>query len=276
MRYRNLCFTLNNYTDDFFANLIADGRVRYAIAGREVAPTTGTPHLQGYLELTGQISHAQAQALLPGAHFSARRGTAVQAAEYCRKEDPSPYEHGVISSQGARSDIDSIVQVIQEGGSVKDVAEQHPAQFIRYHKGIMALSNQLSKKRSGETPEVVVLWGPTGTGKSHVAREETTDAYVWGPEMGAWFDGYDNHQHVIFEEFRGQLTFGMLLRLLDKYDLSVQIKGGRVNFCPTKIYLTSPLHPKDWYTNLEGTDKLDQLLRRITSIRHLTIQYHST
>ena len=276
MRYRNLCFTANNYDESFFPNLIRDPRVRYAIAGRENAPTTGTPHLQGYVEFLSPITHGQAQALLPGAHFAVRRGTAQQAADYCRKEDSEPFEYGTISNQGRRSDLAAVVEVIQDGGSMRDVAEQFPEQFVRYHKGFLALNNTLAKKRNGEAPEVVVLWGPTGTGKSHVARQETTDPYVWGPEMGTWFDGYDNHAHVIFEEFRGQLTFGMLLRLLDKYDLSVQVKGGRVNFCPTKIYITSPLHPKDWYTNLEGTDKLDQLLRRITSVRHLTIQYTST
>lgn len=276
MRFRNICFTVNNPDESYFNTLIQDPRISYAIAGRENAPSTGTPHLQGYLELNCQISDVQARALLPGAHISARRGSAVQAAEYCRKEDPEPFEYGTISKQGARSDLAPAVQTIKEGGSMQDVAELYPEQFVRYHKGFVALKNALSTKRSGEVPQVVVLWGPTGTGKSHTAREETTEPYVWGPEMGVWFDGYDGHKHVIFEEFRGQLPFGMLLRLLDKYDLSVQVKGGRVVFVAEKIYITSPLHPKDWYTALEGTDKLDQLLRRITQIKHLTIQYTST
>ena len=46
----------------------------------------------------------------------------------------------------------------------------------------------------------------------------------------------------------------------------VQFKGGMVHWSPTHIYITSPLHPAEWYPNLAANDKIGQLLRRFTAI----------
>lgn len=59
----NWVFTLNNYTDeevDFLGTLYMDphpfplneSKVVAVAMSEEIAPTTGTPHLQGYLQLT--------------------------------------------------------------------------------------------------------------------------------------------------------------------------------------------------------------------------------
>lgn len=46
-------FTYNNYTPEGEAALKAwlGKNTKYAVYGHEVAPTTGTPHLQGYFSL---------------------------------------------------------------------------------------------------------------------------------------------------------------------------------------------------------------------------------
>ena len=49
----NYCFTYNNYTEPGEAALktwLAEN-CKYAVYGHEVAPSTGTPHLQGYFSL---------------------------------------------------------------------------------------------------------------------------------------------------------------------------------------------------------------------------------
>lgn len=50
-RVKRLCSTLNNYSEEhyeFMKNYASKWAV-YAIIGKETAPTTGTPHLQGYM-----------------------------------------------------------------------------------------------------------------------------------------------------------------------------------------------------------------------------------
>ena len=45
-RNRNYCFTFNNYPD---TSLVDNLICKYIAYSKEVAPTTGTPHLQGYV-----------------------------------------------------------------------------------------------------------------------------------------------------------------------------------------------------------------------------------
>lgn len=48
--YRRICFTLNNYGEEDERRIKTEAhRYKYAVYGRETAPTTGTRHLQGYI-----------------------------------------------------------------------------------------------------------------------------------------------------------------------------------------------------------------------------------
>jgi len=141
------------------------------------------------------------------------------------------------------------------------------------------LQARLCKRRKAQ-PDVIVLHGPTGTGKSHTARQELEDlygeddVYVWHPQQGKWFDGYEGQSGVIFEEFRGQLPFGFMLSILDKYDCRVERKGSTTQFAAKTIYITSPKPPVEWYETLATNDgQLNQLTRRITTTRHLLIRH---
>lgn len=268
-RVRNFVFTLNNPPEDETTLPVRnDPRVRYLVYGRETAPTTGTRHLQGYVELSSQLSFAVARELVPGAHLEARRGTARQAQEYCKK-DGDWHEQGECSNPGKRKDIDLAAEMVREGCSTRELAEAHPSTFVRYHKGFAALRAALAPVRSW-VPDVKVYWGGTETGKTRRAYAESTAPFVWMPQMGKWFDGYEGQKDVIFDEFRGQLPFGMLLNLLDRYECRVEYKGGSCQFSPEQIIITSPKHPRDWYTDLTDNDKYEQLERRINKgIVHL-------
>ena len=69
-----------------------------------------------------------------------------------------------------------------------------------------------------------------------------------------------------FKSSAGQLSFDFLLSLTDRYDCRNQFKGGSCQFVATKIYSTSPLHPRDWYPELDARDSFSQLERRLTHV----------
>ena len=266
-KLRNVCFTINNWTEDDYQKAI-NIDCKYIVIGKEIGTENGTPHLQGYVEFHNSISFKSLQKKLPRARLARRCGTAEQAANYCKKE-ATYYERGEISKQGERNDIQRCVDIIKNGGVMKDIAQEEPVSFVKYHKGFKALISELIEPRT-TAPTVTVLWGKTGCGKSHRARDLASgDYWVWAPQREKWFDGYCGQKNVIFEEFRGQLTYGMMLSLLDKYECPVQYKGGTIEFVATNIIITSPKHPKNWYHDCSD-DKIDQLLRRITSIIEVT------
>lgn len=113
---------------------------------------------------------------------------------------------------------------------------------------------------------VEVFVGPTGSGKSHTAYEENPDAYrVMRPSKGGtiWFSGYTGEATIILDDFRGSwMPYDHLLRLLDKWPLIEQTKGGIVHACWTKVVITSTHPPGVWYEAVEYAG--GELARRIS------------
>lgn len=68
---------------------------RYFLAQKEVAPSTGAVHWQGYLETKDKTRMAMVKEILrcPGAHCEPRRGTQEEAIAYCTKEDTRATPH---------------------------------------------------------------------------------------------------------------------------------------------------------------------------------------
>lgn len=110
--------------------------------------------------------------------------------------------------------------------------------------------------------EVKVYWGRTGAGKSRRAWEEATfDAYPKDPRSKFW-DGYRGQDRVVIDEFRGGIDISHMLRWLDRYPVVVEVKGSSVVLKATNIWITSNIHPNDWYPTLDQETK-NALLRRL-------------
>lgn len=56
-----------------------------------------------------------------------------------------------------------------------------------------------------------------------------------------------------------------MLRWMDRYPVIVEIKGSSVVLKATTIWLTSNLHPRDWYVGLDPLT-LEALMRRMEVI----------
>lgn len=87
MAAKNWCFTLNNWNDIDEVKLdtmFLHGHFNYIVWGREMAQT-GTPHLQGYVQLKKKLRLNQVRQLIsPRAHLEISRGSPDMAARYCR------------------------------------------------------------------------------------------------------------------------------------------------------------------------------------------------
>ena len=98
---KNRCFvfTLNNYTDESLI-VLDELDCKYLIYGKEVAPSTGTPHLQGYVSFPSPRSLSSVRKKIVGAHVSVAKGTGVQNRDYCIKEGDftEPWHYALNSS----------------------------------------------------------------------------------------------------------------------------------------------------------------------------------
>jgi len=110
-----------------------------------------------------------------------------------------------------------------------------------------------------------VFWGETGTGKSRRAWEEAgLSGYPKNPNTKFW-DGYQGHEHVVLDEFRGRIDISYLLQWLDRYPVIVEIKGSATVLRARKFWITSNLDPRLWYPDADPAT-LDALLRRLTIV----------
>lgn len=274
---RNFVFTLNNYTESLENEIkeFIKEHCRFGIFGKEIAPTTGTHHLQGYIELSKpQRFTAIKKKLPPGTHLEQRKGTRDQAIQYCKK-DGDIWSHGQeISQQGRRTDLDAIRSMALADG-LRAVSSVASYQELKVAEQFLVWN---------EPPRVwkpTVLWfyGATGLGKSRRARWILEQEYGLNPsdiytkcDGTKWWPGYDSHKGVIIDDFRPSWwSITEMLSLLDRYEKRIEFKGGYRQFRAEYIVVTSCLGPNQCY---EGTgEAIQQLLRRIDEVTHFVFEW---
>lgn len=133
--------------------------------------------------------------------------------------------------------------------------------YIRYYGNLHKIRAD-SQEPTFRSIECFVFWGATGTGKSHSAWERAgSTAYSKDPRSKFWC-GYKDQQVVIIDEFRGAIDVSHLLRWLDKYPCRIETKGSSRVLVANTFYITSNLHPNDWYPDLDQETK-SALKRRL-------------
>lgn len=256
-RSRAWCFTLNNYDEPDY-----DIACRYMIIGDEVGES-GTPHHQGYIYFDRVKSFIQMKSMLPdGAHIERAKGSPSQNRDYCSKEKIF-LERGELPVQGKRTDFERVRDALHSGERMSDIVATATS-----HQSLRSAEMILRYQETARTwkPEVFWFWGPSGTGKTRTAFEEAPDAWVSGKNL-RWWEGYDAHEDVIVDDFRGDFcTYHELLRILDRYEYRVEVKGGSRQLLAKRIFITCPNHPSNVYTTQES---IVQLLRRIDHIVHM-------
>lgn len=266
-RSRGWCFTVSNYTEDDLVTVKALAHASaYVIAGYEVAPKTGTPHIQGYVYYESARSFESMRKRLPRAHLEPARGTGEQNKKYCSKGGLICIEQGVPPQQGARSDIESIYDMLRDGASMRAVIETDPnlqcmqiaEKYLKYNEAPRTAA-----------AEVRWYWGPPGAGKSYAARQWLgDDCHTASRTTSKFWDGYDAHKGVLIDDFRPKwCDFVELLGILDEGPYAVEVKGSSRQLVATKIAITCPFTPEELYSAY--AENLEQLTGRITAIVHV-------
>lgn len=236
-------------------------------------------YVKGQLELGGGTGYLHWQLLVVakrklrlggiksifGNEVHAEPSRSDAANQYVWKEDTrvagTQFELGVLPMQRSKDQDWDAVRDAAKRGRLDDIPGDL---FCRYYGNFKRIATDYCEPVALER-EVIVMWGPTGVGKSRRAWSEAgLDAYPKDPRTKFW-DGYRDHQHVVIDEFRGDIDIAHLLRWFDRYPVIVEVKGSSVVFKATKIWITSNLPPRAWYPNLDEAT-FNALMRRITVI----------
>lgn len=156
MQGKYWCFTINNYVpeDDPCQWVGSRTGVSYVVYQKEKG-ASGTPHLQGYCELTAKKKLGGMKKIHPRACWDIRKGTQAQAIAYCKKQDETyvagPWEEGhpFVSQQGKRTDIEAAAHTARDEG-LDEVVQEYPAEYAKYHAGMEKLAQYAHTKRLRE------------------------------------------------------------------------------------------------------------------------------
>lgn len=258
-RGRSFTFTWNQNNDaehDFLGvPTLSDfgEHATYLVYGHEVGES-GNFHLQGYVHFDTSVSFAGVCAAVPGAHVEKAKGNAIQNRVYCTK-DNNYVEEGVVPQQGRRNDLWDVKEIAKarRGLSLRSAVEEFPAIVAKYPKFVNTLNLVYGRERT-TAPIVIYFYGPTGLGKSRSAQviARHLGRVFRVPQAkgsGTYFDGYDGHEVMIFDEFYGnRVSWSSLLEITDRYANTLPVHGGAgpaniaevIIFCsnrkPTELY----------------------------------------
>jgi len=160
-----------------------------------------------------------------------------------------------VSGQGARSDLMAVKSMLDAKVSIRDVADAHFAEYVRYGKMFAQYAAMRSEPRT-TMPIVILLIGAPRTGKTRTANAIAaalgTVYYVPAPKgSGLYFDNYFQEDSILIDEMNGNvMTPTFFNRLCDRYPMSVPVHGsGNVNFTSKYIFVTSNYLPHQWWKN---------------------------
>ncbi len=287
---RRANFTLNNPTAQERAWLtslsnLATRRllaIRYIVFQEEIAPTTETHHLQGYIEwmkLKRPLGRMMKAPGSPYHRFSWHRADFPRASiAYAKKKDSrlaggQQGEYG--DAAAARNQtISDVTDQLNSGVSLQKVIDEHSDIDFRYHKNMLGYFNRRVPPRTA--CKVICLIGPSGCGKSTYAKAaalglgtvyEVPDK---NHHNGRWdWKHYCSQTSIIINEFNDTfLDVTKFKKFFDTFDCQIENKGDNMLLKSNNIFLTMNTDIKNWYRKYrskpEHRANVDAMERRIT------------
>jgi hypothetical protein len=241
----------------------------------------GVPHLHMVLEAAGMARFSAIKAAFPKAHIELTKGSKTKAEAYIFK-DPPYDEKGekliAVTQRGETkgkqkpsSNFDAAAEMVAQGLTPRKIFEANPAFW--HHE--VKIRKAFNAKRMKETPmirDVKVYYhiGATGSGKTYTAvklaeKHGEEELFMMGDFERGGLDGYNAEKVLFMDEFRGQMPYAILLKMLDKYKIAIGARYANILPLWTEVHIATTKPPEKLY---ESKDK-SELYRRIH-----TIVYH--
>lgn len=265
-RSRKHVFTINNYTDQTLQDL---DRVpaRYLCFGKEVAPTTGTPHLQGFVYWPNGRTLSAVRKLIPGAHVEPARGSFAQIIDYCRKDGDfhergdKPLDPAEVGDAERRRWTDALENA--RNGTLDEI---DPQILLSHYGNISRIANEniIVPTALDHTTGYWII-GPSGSGKSRGCRTLFPDLYP--KPLNKWWDGYKRQPDVLIDDVdRSHSTWigGFLKIWADHYGFIAEAKGKSLTIRPERLLVTSQYSIQELFA--DDTQLQEALHRRFKRI----------
>lgn len=270
LRSRSYIFVVNNPTDgdeSQVACLLENSK--YGIFGREIAPTSGTPHLQGYVVFNNARSFESVRTSFPdGTHIEPAKGSSDQNITYCSKsgncQEFGTRPLGSAAGGALEKERWKMARLAATEGRLSDIPDDI---FIRYYAGIRSIAKDFAIAppdldcTTGEW-----IWGPSGIGKSRFCRDTYPGSYI--KLKSKWWDGYQGEETIILDDVDVEdgKWLGYFLKIwMDHYAFRAEIKGGSLFIRPRLFIVTSQYSIEEVFLE----QRTVEALRRRCKVTHM-------
>lgn len=237
--------TVNNYTEEQLQAIKdwAQMECRYAIIGKETAPTTGTKHLQIFIHLFKKLHGGTITNMdfFRGAHLEIARGSDLDNQRYCAKEGDY-WQYGCPDPKAQKWK-----DVIRDYRKMplSDFVEEHPKEAVLNLRNLDYIKAQLNRTTETWNGELKTknywIWGAPGTGKSKWARNQVNNKNIFLKGPNKWWNGFQEGEHsmVLFEDFPedGKYLAQYMKIWADRYCFTAELKGSSTLINPGKYFL---------------------------------------
>ncbi|ORX66091.1 hypothetical protein BCR32DRAFT_286359 [Anaeromyces robustus] len=286
---RYFAFTLNNYTEtneQTLQDFAKNSRVMHLLYGKETAPTTGIPHLQGCFCLHKKTKLVTIKNFIGirELHIEPCKKVYEANLKYCKKSGQVwqwPLEFIKEETPDNKQTYAKAIELAKQG-RFDEIAADKLIKYDYKFKKIYAenLANSVEtlyfQNKYGDFFKDfnILIYGPTGTGKSfrieqivYILNEfwkiycnNTNKEYHplrnYKKNRNKWWDDYMGEEICIIEELEPtwcQMAASNLKTWFDQYSFPGEIKGSSISkIRPPFWILTSNYSLEQLFTNKEG------------------------
>ena len=201
---------------------------------------------------------------LGDAHMEPRKGSVSEAVGYCSKtktRDGDGFSFGEIdkhekedSKQGERTDLQRLKARAEAGETVGQILLSEDGERAARYLGWLRATCEAAQAAKYRTAvrdglEVCYLWGETGVGKtSYVYESEGIGNVYTVTDYSHPFDNYEGEPVLLLDEFTGQLSMPVALKVLDKWPVQLSARYMNKWAAYGKVWVVSNIPPADLYT----------------------------
>ena len=263
-RKRRWVFTLNNYTvEEEQALLDATDGVKCIFVGYEIAPSTGTPHLQGYVEFLHPKTMPAVKKTFGSDRYwlAVAKGTPYEGYQYALKDGSPLLSYGEVPEETYSAENgtwESIVQMVKEGFTYLEIVERYPNVAVQQGTAIQRYMIEWQNAQAGwRDVRTTYVSGRTGTGKTRSVMEAYGYQNVYRvtnyPKKGQrtnCFDQYNGEPVIVFEEFRNSLPVEEMLNYLDGYPVRLPCRYADRMAQFTRVFIITNWEYEKQYPNI--------------------------
>ena len=242
----------------------------------------GTYHTHLYFCTANPVQFHTVHQRFYGVHIDTAFGSHQENRDYIRKEGekhsdkketnhPETFEEsGEMPPENLQplKVTEAIFQMVKDGSNDAEILEAFPQAMNRIdhiNKTRQTLKANELKEQWREL-EVIYISGATGSGKTRSVMEKYGYPSVYRvTNYEHPFDGYQQQDVIVFEEFRSSLNISDMLNYLDGYPLMLPCRYADKAACFTKAYIISNIPLEEQYRTADPETR-DAFRRRIHHI----------